>query len=140
MDYEKLMQIAHQALNNSYSPYSGIKVGVALLAKSGKVYTGTNIENQAYSVTCCAERVALFKAVSEGERGFDMIAICGYKDGALMPICSPCGSCRQALSEFVDGDFKFVLGNVKKFFIYTLNDILPIAFNSGLRGEDNENV
>ena len=140
MDYEKLMQIAYQAINNCYSPYSGVKVGAALLAKSGKVYTGVNIENQSYSVTCCAERVALFKAVSEGEREFSMIAVCGVHNGKLMPICSPCGSCRQALSEFVDGDFKFVLGNTQKHFIYTLNDILPIAFNSGLRGEENENV
>lgn len=128
MDYEKLLKIAVLAREKAYAPYSGYKVGCALLAKSGKVYVGANVENKSFSATCCAERVALFKAISEGEREFTMIAICGGRE-SIDAVCSPCGICRQAISEFVDGDFKYVLGTPEKYFIYTQNDLLPLSFN-----------
>ena len=128
MDYEKLLKIATMARENAYAPYSKYRVGCALLAKSGKVYVGANVENKSFSATCCAERVALFKAVSEGEREFVMIAIVGGSDN-LDKICSPCGVCRQAFDEFVDGDFKYILGTLDKYFIYTQNDLLPLSFN-----------
>ena len=128
MDYENLLKIAMLARERAYAPYSGYKVGSALLTSSGKIYVGANVENKSYSATCCAERVALFKAVSEGESEFLMIAICGGK-GEVEPICSPCGICRQAFDEFVDGDFKYLLGTPEKYFIYTQNDLLPISFN-----------
>ena len=128
MDYENLLKIAMLARERAYAPYSGYKVGSALLTSSGKIYVGANVENKSYSATCCAERVALFKAISEGEREFLMIAICGGKDD-VDDICPPCGICRQALDEFVDGDFKYVIGTPQKYFIYTQNDLLPISFN-----------
>ncbi|MDD5018442.1 MAG: cytidine deaminase [Eubacteriales bacterium] len=96
MKYEKLLKEAKKAKENAYAPYSGFRVGAALLGKSGRVYTGANVENAAYSVTCCAERVALFKAVSGGERDFDAIAVTSDSDA----IIAPCGVCRQALMEF----------------------------------------
>ena len=96
MKYDKLLQQANEAKENAYAPYSGFRVGAALLGKSGAVYTGANVENASYSVTCCAERVALFKAVSGGETAFDAIAI--TSDSGDMT--TPCGVCRQALMEF----------------------------------------
>lgn len=96
MKYDGLLKQAQKAKEKAYAPYSNFRVGAALLAKSGKVFTGCNIENAAYSVTCCAERVALFKAVSSGEKQFDAIAVTSDSDD----ITFPCGVCRQALAEF----------------------------------------
>lgn len=93
---EQLMAKAIVATSNAYAPYSGFRVGAALAAASGKVYTGANIENAAYGITVCAERVALFKAVSEGERHFTAIAVAAEDEEDA----APCGSCRQALAEF----------------------------------------
>ncbi len=128
MDGEALMIAAQKARENSYSPYSHFCVGAALLAKSGKVYTGCNIENAAYSATNCAERTAIFKAVSEGERDFEAIAIVGGKEGETAPFCAPCGVCRQVLAEFCPKDFKVILGCVGNYEVYTLEKLLPFAF------------
>ena len=129
IDFKSLMHSAQQARNNSYSPYSHFRVGAALLTKSGKVYTGCNIENASYSVTNCAERTAIFKAVSEGERDFEALAIIGGKEGETAAFCAPCGVCRQVISEFCPKDFQIVLGNEENFKVYTLEELLPLAFS-----------
>ena len=126
-DYE-LMRLATEARKASYSPYSGFKVGAALLGKSGKVYLGCNIENAAYTPTNCAERTAIFKAVSEGEREFTAIAIVGGKGEETAEFCAPCGVCRQVLAEFCDQDFRIILGNLEKFQAYTFAELLPHSF------------
>ena len=128
MDYQTLMEKAHSARKKSYSPYSHFRVGAALLTKSGKVYKGCNIENAGYSATNCAERTAIFKAVSEGEREFEAMAIVGGKEGEIAPFCAPCGVCRQVIAEFCSKDFKIILGNKDKFEVYTLETLLPFAF------------
>lgn len=128
IDYRSLMLAAQKARQNSYSPYSHFRVGAALLAKSGKVYTGCNIENAAFSATVCAERTAIFKAVSEGEREFEAIAIVGGKEGETSDFCAPCGVCRQVMAEFCKKDCKIVLGNEDRFEVYTLETLLPFAF------------
>lgn len=128
IDYKKLMTKAHSARKKSYSPYSHFRVGAALLTKSGKVYTGCNIENAGYSATNCAERTAIFKAVSEGERDFEAIAIVGGREGEIADFCAPCGVCRQVIAEFCQKDFKIILGNKNKFEVYTLDTLLPFAF------------
>ena len=134
-DYE-LIKIAVKAREMSYSPYSGFKVGAALLCKNGKVYTGCNIENAAYTPTNCAERTAVFKAVSEGEREFLAIAIVGGKGDTLNDLCAPCGVCRQVLCEFCDGDFRIVLGTPESIKTVTLGDVLPYSFGKGDLGEN----
>ena len=123
------MRAAQEARKNSYSPYSHFRVGAALLTKSGKVYTGCNIENAAFSVTVCAERTAFFKAVSEGEREFVALAIIGGREGETADFCAPCGVCRQVISEFCPKDFKILLGNEEKFEAYTLAELLPLSFS-----------
>ncbi|MDE6201160.1 MAG: cytidine deaminase [Clostridiales bacterium] len=128
MDYKSLMEQAQAARKKSYSPYSHFCVGAALLCKNGKVYTGCNIENAAYTPTNCAERTAIFKAVSEGERQFEAIAIIGGKENEEGGFCAPCGVCRQVISEFCDNDFKIVLGTVDSFKVYTLGELLPYSF------------
>ncbi len=128
MTDSELMQRAVEARKNSYAPYSDFHVGAALLAKSGKVYTGCNIENAAYSPTNCAERTAVFKAVSEGEREFTAIAIVGGKGGELAELCAPCGVCRQVLAEFCDENMRFVLGNPERIAVYTFEELLPLSF------------
>ena len=127
-DYRALMVAAQDARKNSYSPYSHFKVGAALLTKGGKIYTGCNIENAAYSVANCAERTAIFKAVSEGERDFEAIAIVGGMDGETSEFCAPCGVCRQVIAEFCKKDFEIILGNEKNYKVFTLDELLPYAF------------
>ena len=126
-DFE-LMQCAVAARKHSYSPYSGFRVGAALLAKSGKVYTGCNVENAAYTPTNCAERTAVFKAVSEGEKEFVAIAIVGGKGENPAEFCAPCGVCRQVLAEFCDTDFRLLLGTPENIQAFTFADILPYSF------------
>lgn len=128
MTDKQLMLCAVEARKMSYSPYSGFKVGAALLGKSGKVYTGCNVENAGYSPTNCAERTALFKAVSEGEREFVSIAVVGGKGEEIADFCAPCGVCRQALAEFCEEDFKIVLGTPDSLQICTLGQLLPYSF------------
>ncbi len=123
-----LMQAAEAARLLSYSPYSHFCVGAALLGKSGKIYTGCNIENAAYTPTNCAERTAFFKAVSEGEREFTAIAITGGREGDAPSFCAPCGVCRQVMAEFCDGDFAILLGNSQDLTEMTLAELLPERF------------
>ena len=130
IDCKSLIEKAQKAREKSYSPYSHFQVGAALLTKSGKVYTGCNIENAGYSATNCAERTAIFKAVSEGERDFEAIAIIGGKEGKTSPFCAPCGVCRQVIAEFCPKDFKIILGNEEKYSVYTLDTLLPFAFTN----------
>lgn len=128
MDNKQLMAEALKAREKSYSPYSNFCVGAALLCKNGKVYTGCNIENAAYTPSNCAERTAIFKAVSEGERDFEAIAIVGGKRGERGVFCAPCGVCRQVIAEFCDKDFKIVLGDADNIKVHTLGTLLPFAF------------
>ena len=131
----ELMKLAEEARQFSYSPYSHFAVGAALLTKSGKVYTGCNIESVSYTPTNCAERTALFKAVSEGEREFSVIAVIGGLAGEAGRFCAPCGVCRQALREFCDLDFRILLGTTDEVQTFTLDELLPTSFGpSELKG------
>lgn len=127
----ELLKAAIEARKNAYVPYSHFGVGAALLTSEGKLYTGCNIENAAFGPTICGERTAIFKAVSEGERSFAAIAIVGGPvDGALRPFCPPCGTCRQVMSEFCDGDFELIFGSCPEdMSVYTLDQILPHRFH-----------
>ena len=130
MTYSDLLSQAIEAMSKSYSPYSDCKVGADLLTKSGKVYTGTNIENAAFSPTVCAERVAFFKAISEGETEFSAIAVVGGKNGKINGIFAPCGVCRQVMREFCNDDFKIIMGiNEAEYKTITLSELLPISFS-----------
>lgn len=128
MTDKELMVAANEARKFAYTPYSHFKVGAALLTKSGKLYTGCNIENSSYAPTVCAERTAVFKAVSEGESDFAVIAVVGGKEENPLEFCSPCGVCRQVLAEFCGADFRILLGNPEKFQSYTVDEILPFSF------------
>ncbi len=127
--YYQLIDKAHDARAASYSPYSGIAVGAALLASSGKIYLGANIENASYSPTICAERVAFFKAVSAGEREFVAIAVVGApaneEPSSTFP---PCGVCRQVMSEFCGPDFMVILGTRNDMRLIPFSEILPHSF------------
>ena len=128
MTHGELIALAAEARKMSYSPYSNFRVGAALLGKSGKVYTGCNVENAAYTPTNCAERTAVFKAVSEGEREFLAIAIVGGSGDEMSEFCAPCGICRQVLAEFCDLGFPVVLGTPNNYKAYTLGELLPFSF------------
>lgn len=136
MEKEELVKRAYEAQKFSYSPYSGFQVGAALLAKSGKVYTGCNIENAAFSPTNCAERTAFFKAVSEGEKEFEAIAIVGNKKDAAIEewnFCAPCGVCRQVMLEFVNPEeFVVILGKGEETKEFTLKELLPESFSPSM--------
>lgn len=127
---EKLIDTAIAQLAFSYTPYSNFKVGAALLTKDGKIYTGCNIENAAYTPTNCAERTAFFKAVSEGERSFRAICVVGGKDGVLTEYSAPCGVCRQVMMEFCRPDeFQIILAvSREKYDVFTLRQLLPLGF------------
>ena len=117
---ENLLKKAEEALRYSYSPYSRFKVGATLMAKDGRVFTGCNIENIAYSATICAERVAFSKAISEGVTDFKAIAIVNGNKTA----CPPCGECRQVMSEFCEEDFMIILADKT----FTLKELMPESF------------
>ena len=123
-----LRESAVRAMEKSHSPYSGFRVGAALLCGSGRVYTGCNIENAAYSPTICAERTAFAKAVSEGEREFRMIAISGGKKGHIEDLCPPCGVCRQVMTEFCQPDFEIILAKPDGYECHTLAELMPLGF------------
>ena len=129
MDYTSLIKEAIAAKEMSYSPYSHFRVGAALLAKSGKIYCGCNIENVAFGPTVCAERVAFFKAISEGEKNFSKIAVVGGKGGIISSSTPPCGVCRQVMREFCSDDFEILIvrenANYDK---VLLKDLLPNSF------------
>lgn len=136
MTKEELVKKAYEAQEFSYSPYSGFRVGAALLTKEGKVYTGCNIENVAFSPTNCAERTAVFKAISEGERQFSAIAVVGNKADVSKEegeFCMPCGVCRQVLLEFVNPDeFIVYAGKGEEIKSFTLKELLPECFAPGM--------
>lgn len=125
-----LVKTAVTAAEKSYSPYSGYKVGAALLTHSGRVFTGCNIENSSFSATVCAERTAFFKAISEGESKFSAIAVAGLKDGKIYDNFTPCGVCRQVMTEFCDRKFTVLVAlDENRFKEFTLEQLLPEAFN-----------
>ena len=130
-EYGYLIRSAIDMLAFSYAPYSHFKVGAALLAKNGKVYGGCNIENVAFSPTNCAERTAFFRAIAEGVREFDAIAIVGGKDGVLTEYSPPCGVCRQVMQEFCNpSEFKIILAvSETDYKVYTLSELLPLGFD-----------
>ena len=124
---EDLIKAAMEAKEHAYAPYSNFRVGAALLTKDGKIYQGCNIENAGYTPTNCAERTAFFKAVYEGERNFESIAVNGDADDYLYP----CGVCRQVMAEFCAPEFKvFVSKKNGEYLEFTLAEILPGAFTS----------
>lgn len=124
MTNEELILKAMEARNNSYSPYSNYKVGAALLTKAGKVYLGCNVENCGYGPSNCAERSAIFSAVSNGERDFAKIAIVGSSDD----ICYPCGVCRQVMAELLPDAEIICAYDTTKYEVHTIWDLLPHAF------------
>ena len=128
MTVEQLAELAKQAMENAYAPYSGYKVGAALLCADGTVYTGCNVENAAFSPTICAERVAFAKAVSEGYREFTAIAVCGGKDGVITGAFPPCGVCRQVMAEFCKPEFAVHLVTADGVESTTLKNLLPHSF------------
>lgn len=130
MNENALCAKAIEAMKTAYAPYSGFKVGAALLCADGSVYTGCNIENAAFSPSVCAERTAVFKAVSEGKRTFATLAVAGGENGVIRGVFPPCGVCRQVLAEFCPPDFPVLLvtgeGTFEK---VSLGSLLPIAFS-----------
>ena len=128
MTAEQLMEMAKDAMIHSYSPYSGYKVGAALLCADGTVYQGSNIENASYTPTICAERTAFFKAVFDGQRDFTAIAVCGGKDGVITGQFPPCGVCRQVMREFCRDDFVIYLVGPQGYETVTLAELLPHSF------------
>ena len=126
---EDLIEAAKQAMENAYAPYSGYRVGAALLCADGRVFTGCNVENAAFSPTICAERTAFAKAVSEGCREFRAIAVCGGKDGRITGIFPPCGVCRQVMAEFCREDFEVYLAAAQGYECRTLSQLLPEHFD-----------
>ena len=129
---QTLVEAAIEATKFAYVPYSNFKVGAAILADNGKIYTGCNIENASYSPTNCAERTAIFKAVSEGVTKFKKIAVVGGPGGNLENYCPPCGVCRQVISEFADEEFELILGTSKNTYaVYNFfEEVLPLSFTA----------
>lgn len=131
MTPEKLVQMAMEAMEHAYVPYSGYKVGAALLCADGTVYCGCNIENASYSPTNCAERTAFFKAVYDGHRDFVSIAVCGGKGGEITGAFPPCGVCRQVMREFCRDDFLiYMAGAGGSYETVTLSQLLPYSFSA----------
>lgn len=129
--WEELIRRAIAQMDYAYAPYSQFKVGAALLCMDGRIFTGCNIENSAYGPSNCAERTAIFKAVSEGFRNFKAIAIVGGEYGKIQDYCAPCGVCRQVMAEFCDPEaFQVVMAkSPEDYQVYTLGELLPKAFS-----------
>lgn len=137
MNRRELIDIALEARQMAYTPYSHHKVGAALLTKDGRVYRGCNIESASYTPSNCAERTAFFKAVSEGERDFEAIAIVGgFEDSPVLRLCAPCGVCRQVMMEFCDPEtFEIILCDEKdELHTYKLEELLPLGFGPANMG------
>ena len=131
MEPQELIAMAKEAMTHAYVPYSGYKVGAALLCGDGTVYCGCNIENASYSPTVCAERSAFFKAVYDGHRDFVSIAVCGGKNGVITGAFPPCGVCRQVMREFCDDDFViYMVSGPESYEAYTLAQMLPHSFSA----------
>lgn len=130
MSDSELLLLALRARENAYAPYSDFAVGAALLAQSDKVYLGCNVESATHTPTCCAERVAFFKALSEGEHAFSAIAVVGARrESNPSDLCPPCGVCRQVMREFCADDFRIILGAPDAPRVFTLDEILPLSFS-----------
>lgn len=130
MSDRELVCAALGAMKNAYAPYSHCYVGTALLCEDGTVYTGCNVENASFGATNCAERTAVFKAVSEGKRKFTAIAVVGGKDGIVTEMFPPCGVCRQVLSEFAVKDMRVILFDGEKMESRNFWELLPFSFSS----------
>lgn len=131
MKPEELVALAIEAMGHAYVPYSGYKVGAALLCADGTVYQGCNVENASYSPTVCAERTAFFKAVYDGKRDFTAIAVVGGKDGVITGFFPPCGVCRQVMREFCRDDFMLYMGGADGAIeARSLREILPFSFSA----------
>ena len=143
-DYSSLIRHAFAAREKAYAPYSGYRVGAALLTEEGKVYTGCNVENAAFSPTNCAERTAFFKAISEGCRRFSVLTVVGGAGGAGekdFQYVFPCGVCRQVMAEFCGDDFRIVVAkSEKEYRLYPLKEILPHTFGPGNLRRDGESA
>jgi len=126
----RLVSLALEMVPRAYAPYSRFQVGAAVLAESGKMYGGANVENASYPAGICAERNAIAHAVASGERRLAAIAVCGGKDGAVSDYCPPCGICRQTMREFCDPEeFRVVVARSQSDFkIYSLAQLLPESF------------
>ena len=129
MKEQELINAAKKAMEKSYAPYSHFNVGAALYCGDGKVYLGANIENSSFSLCCCADRNAVFRAVNDGERDFKAIAIVGGKNHKIEKYCPPCGACRQVLTEFCKENFDIILTNGQKIKTFKLKDIMPLGFS-----------
>lgn len=130
IDIPEMIQLAINAQKSAYVPYSGFQVGAALICKDGSVYTGCNVENASYPAGNCAERTAVFKAVSEGQREFTALAVIGSKPGQAVQECAPCGICRQVIAEFVQGDFPIILAKSETDYrVITMEELLPLQFS-----------
>lgn len=124
MKYRELYEKACKAVPFAYAPFSDFKVGAALLCKNGEVFTGVNVENSSFGATICAERTAFVKAISEGNKEFEAIAVVADKGEVW-----PCGICRQFMKEFCEDDFKIITGaDVDSLKMYTMDEILPEGF------------
>ena len=130
MNPVELIHLAKQAMQRAYTPYSGYKVGAALVTKQGDVYLGCNIENAAFGPSNCAERTAFFTAICAGEREFEAIAVVGGKDGVVTDIFPPCGVCRQVMREFCGEDFLIHLFDGSAYRTFTLGELLPLGFTA----------
>ncbi len=131
MTPQELIAMAADAMTHAYAPYSGYRVGAALLTADGRVYQGCNIENAAYTPTVCAERSAFFKAVYDGVRDFRAIAVVGGKDGVISGFFPPCGVCRQVMREFCGDDFMVYMGGADgAVLMKRLDELLPYSFSS----------
>ena len=128
MTAEKLIELAIEAMGHAYAPYSGYKVGAALLCADGSVYQGCNLENAAFTPTVCAERTAFFKALYDGHRDFTAIAVCGGKAGVITGAFPPCGVCRQVMREFAPNLEIICLNKTGEERTFTLNQLLPHSF------------
>ena len=130
MDLKELCTLAVEAMGHAYAPYSGYKVGAALLCADGTVYQGCNIENASFTPTVCAERTAFFKAVYDGHRDFTAIAVCGGKDGVITGFFPPCGVCRQVMREFCDPEtFEIIIARgPEDYKSFLLKELLPESF------------
>ena len=125
---KKLVAVSKEMMEKAYAPYSHFHVGAALLCEDGTIFGGCNVENASYGAACCAERTAVFKAVSEGHTRFSAIAIAGGHEGRISGVCTPCGICRQVLSEFCDPDMPVLLADRDGYEKHTIGELLPYSF------------
>ncbi len=128
---EKLINTAKAAMKRAYAPYSCFSVGAALITKDGNVYSGCNIENVSYGLTCCAERVAIFKAVADGARDFKAMAVIGDTEQP----CSPCGACRQVMAEFAPDMEVYMVSKTGNYIKTTVRELLPAHFDKDMLAE-----